>query len=435
MRTIIKNGHVIDINLKINEITDIYINDGIVEAIGKENFDKSDNTDISGAEVIDAKGMYVVPGLIDAHCHLRDPGFEYKEDIESGTRSAAKGGFTSVACMPNTNPVIDNESVVSYVKNKSEKEGYVNVFPIGAISKGCKGEELAEIGELKFAGAVAISDDGKPVNSAGLMKKALMYSSMFDIRVISHCEELSLAEDGVMNEGYNSTILGLKGIPAAAEETMIARDLILSEYTSVPVHIAHVSTKLGIDLIRNAKKRGVKVTCETCPHYFSLTDDACLEFNTLAKVNPPLRRDSDVEAVIEGLSDGTIDIIATDHAPHHNDEKKIEFGYAANGMVGFETALSLTLTNLYFTGKLSMEQIIEKMTVNPAKILNIPKGDIAVGKPCDITIFNPDEEYEINIAEFESKGKNSPFDGYKVKGRVKYTIVNGNIVVRDGVVM
>ena len=512
MRIVIKNGHVIDIKSGINEVADIYINDGVVEKISAEDISGginggtngginggtnggidggissganggisgeisigatggtdggggnganngtdggdskgassgankgsntviSNGTDISAAEepeIIDASGMYVVPGLIDAHCHLRDPGYEYKEDIESGTRSAAKGGFTSVACMPNTNPVIDNEAVVSYIKNKAETVGYVNVFPIGAISKGCKGEELAEIGELKYAGAVAISDDGKPVNSAGLMKKAMIYSSMFNIPVISHCEDLSLAEDGVMNEGYNSTVLGLKGIPAAAEETMIARELILSEYTGVPIHIAHVSTKLGIELIRNAKQRGVKVTCETCPHYFSLTDDLCLEFNTLAKVNPPLRRPEDVKAVIEGLKDGTIDIIATDHAPHHDDEKNVEFGYAANGMVGFETALPLVLTNLYHTGEMDIGQIIAKMTVNPAKMLGLQKGDISEGQPCDITIFDPDEEYEIDVEKFESKSRNSPFNGYKVKGKVKYTIVGGKVVVRDGMVV
>ena len=428
MRTVIKNGHVIDIKSGLNKVTDIVIEDGIVASV-------EENADILGAEVIDAEGIYVVPGLIDAHCHLRDPGFEYKEDIETGTKSAAKGGFTSVACMPNTNPVIDNETVVNYIKDKAAREGYVHVFPIGAISKGLKGELLSEIGELKFAGAVGISDDGKPVVSSGLMKKALIYSSMFDITVISHCEDMSLVEEGVMNEGYNSTIMGLKGIPSAAEETMIARDLILSEYTGVPIHIAHVSTKLGIQLIRDAKKRGVKVTCETCPHYFSLTDDSCLGFNTLAKVNPPLRRQEDVDAVIEGLKDGTIDIIATDHAPHHKDEKNLEFGYAANGMVGFETALPLAITNLYHKGHMSLEAIIEKMTINPAKMLGLAKGDISVGKMCDITIFDANKEYTVDISRFESKSKNSPFDGYSVKGAVKYTIVDGNIVVRDGMLM
>lgn len=435
MRIVIKNGHVLDPKSGLDAQTDIWIEDGMVVAIGECPEGEGAGAEVLNAEVLDAEGLYVVPGLIDAHCHLRDPGFEYKEDIESGTKSAAKGGFTSIACMPNTNPVIDNETVVSYIRSKAEKEGYVHVYPIGAVSKGLKGEQLAQIGELKFAGAVGITDDGNPVGSAGLMKKAMLYASMFDITVISHCEDMSLVDGGVMNEGYNSTVMGLKGIPAAAEEVMLARDIILSEYTGVPVHIAHVSTKLGIQLIREAKQRGVKVTCETCPHYFSLTDDACLEFNTLAKVNPPLRRPADVEAVIEGLKDGTIDLIVTDHAPHHADEKNVEFGYAANGMVGFETALPLALTNLYHTGHMTMKQVIETLTVNPAAVLRLPKGDIAVGKPCDITVFDPDAEYTIDISKFASKSNNSPFHGYPVKGAVKYTIVDGKIVVRDGQLM
>ena len=428
MKLLIKNGHVIDPKTGLNEITNILIeNDKIID-IGSSIEDTAN-------DFIDAEGLFVIPGLIDAHCHLRDPGFEYKEDIETGTRSAAKGGFTSIACMPNTNPVIDNESVITYIKEKSRQDGYVNVYPIGAISKGLKGEVLAEIGEMKFAGAVALSDDGKPVKSSSLMKKALMYSSMFDITVISHCEDMSLVEDGVMNEGYNSTIMGLKGIPAAAEETMIARELILAEYTGVPVHIAHVSTKLGVSLIRDAKKRGIKVTCETCPHYFSLTDDACLGFNTFAKVNPPLRTQADVEAVIEGLKDGTIDVIATDHAPHHPDEKNVEFNLAANGMVGFETALPLAVTYLYHSGQLTMNQLITKMTVNPASILGLTKGSIEIGKTADITIFNPDEEFTVDISKFASKSKNSPFDGFKLKGVVKDTIVGGKIIVRDGIIL
>lgn len=433
MQIIIKNGHVIDPKAGISAVMDVVIQDGVIAAVGTPADAEELKVDEKNAKVIDATGLYVVPGLIDAHCHLRDPGFEYKEDIETGTRSAAKGGFTSVACMPNTNPVIDNKAIITYIKERAAKDGYVNVFPIGAITKGLKGEQLAEIGDMKFAGAVAVSDDGKPVQSAGLMKKALLYSSMFDITVISHCEDMSLVEDGVMNEGYNATMMGLKGIPAAAEETMLSRELILSEYTGVPVHIAHVSTKLGVQLIRDAKKRGVKVTCETCPHYFSLTDDACKDFNTLAKVNPPLRREDDVEAIIQGLQDGTIDMIATDHAPHHVDEKNVEFGYAANGMVGFETALPLALTNLYHSGRMSMESVIEKMTVNPANMLGLAKGTLGVGKAADITIFDANAEYNIDISKFESKSKNSPFDGYPVKGAVKYTIVNGKIVVCDGV--
>ena len=428
MKTLIKGGHVIDVKSGINGVYDILLeNDRIIE-IDKE-------IELLSGDIIDASGKYVLPGLVDAHCHLREPGFEYKEDIETGTQSAAVGGFTSIACMPNTNPVIDNEAVVKYILNRAKQDGLVNVYPIGAISKGLSGEELSEIGELKFAGAVAISDDGKPVNKASLMKKALQYSSMFDITVISHCEDLELAEEGVMNEGYQSTIMGLKGISSAAEEVMVSRDLILSEYTKVPIHIAHVSTELSVDLIRNAKKRGVKVTAETCPHYFTLTEEACAGYNTLAKVNPPLRTQKDVDAVIEGLRDGTIDIIATDHAPHHADEKNVEFGIASNGLVGFETALPLAITYLVKTNVLSMEQIVEKMCVNPSRILGLNKGTLEVGKPADITIVDTDEEFTVDIEKFKSKSKNSPFNGFKLKGAVYHTIVGGKIVVREKILL
>jgi dihydroorotase len=428
VKTLIKGGHVVDVKTGKIGIYDILIEQDKVVEIGS-------GLELTNGDIIDATGKYVLPGLVDAHCHLRDPGFEYKEDIETGTQSAAVGGFTSIACMPNTNPVIDNESVVRYIMSKARQDGVVNVYPIGAITKKLAGEELSEIGELKFAGAVAVSDDGKPVSSPSLMKKALQYASMFDITVISHCEDLDLADGGVMNEGYQSTVMGLKGIPAAAEELMVSRDLILAEYTKTPVHIAHVSTELSVDLIRNAKKRGVKVTAETCPHYFTLTDEACVGFNTLAKVNPPLRTKKDVEAVIEGLRDGTIDIIATDHAPHHVDEKNVEFAIAANGIVGFETALPLAITYLVKTNVLTMEQIVEKMCVNPSRILGLNKGSIEVGKAADITIVDIDEEFTVDVSKFKSKSKNSPFDGFKLNGAVYYTIVNGNIVVREKVLL
>lgn len=428
MKTLIKGGHIVDPKSGRNGIVDIVIENGIIIEIGTD-------LEITSGDVVNASGKYIIPGLVDAHCHLRDPGFEYKEDIETGTQSAAMGGFTSIACMPNTNPSIDNESIVKYIINKAKQEGVVNVYPIGAISKGQAGEELAEIGELKFAGAVAISDDGKPVKKASLMKKALQYSSMFDITVISHCEDLDLAEEGVMNEGYQSTIMGLKGIASAAEEVMVARDLILAEYTKVPIHIAHVSTELSVDLIRNAKKRGVKVTCETCPHYFSLTEEACVDFNTNAKVNPPLRTSKDVEAIKEGLRDGTIDIIATDHAPHHVDEKNVEFSVAANGMVGFETALPLAITHLLKPNILTLPQIVEKMSINPSEILGLNKGSIDVGKTADITIIDIDEEYIVDVEKFKSKSKNSPFDGHKLIGAVYDTIVNGVFVVREKVLL
>lgn len=428
MKLLIKNGNVYDGKDEINKVLDILIEDGIVVEIGSE-------IDSTGCEIIDAKGMYVIPGLVDAHCHLRDPGFEYKEDIESGTRSAAKGGFTSIACMPNTNPVLDNEAMIMYILNKAKTDGIVNVYPIGAISKGLKGEELSEIGELKFAGAVALSDDGRPVNNSGLMKKAMQYASTFDITIISHCEDLDLVDEGLMNEGYYSSLLGLKGNPAPAEEVMIARDLILAEYTKANVHIAHVSTELGVDLIRNAKRRGVKVTAETCPHYFSLTEQACEGFNTNAKVNPPLRTQKDVDAIIQGLKDGTIDIISTDHAPHHIDEKNVEFKLAANGMVGFETAFPLAITYLVKPGHLTIEELVQKMCVNPSKMLGLNKGTIELGKSADILIFDINEQYTVDINTFESKSKNSPFNGFKLYGQPQYTIVGGNPIVREKVLL
>lgn len=428
MKLLIKNGQVFDGKSAISKETDILIEDGIIVEIDNE-------IDSTGCEIIEANGMYVVPGLVDAHCHLRDPGFEYKEDIETGTRSAAKGGFTSVACMPNTNPVLDNEAMIMYVLNKAKTDGIVNVYPIGALSKGLKGEELSEIGELKFAGAVALSDDGRPVNNSSLMKKAMQYASMFDITIISHCEDLDLVDEGLMNEGYYSSILGLKGNPAPAEEVMIARDLILAEYTKANVHIAHVSTELGVDLIRNAKRRGVNVTAETCPHYFSLTEQACEGFNTNAKVNPPLRTQKDVDAIIEGLKDGTIDIISTDHAPHHLDEKNVEFKIAANGMVGFETAFPLAITNLVKKGYLTVEELINKMCVNPSKMLGLNKGTIEVGKSADIMIFDINEQCTVDISSFESKSKNSPFNGFKLYGQPQYTIVGGNPIVRKKVLL
>lgn len=424
MRILIKSGHVIDNKQKLNGVMDVLVVDGVITEIGKVAKNKED-------EIIDASGKYVLPGFVDAHCHLRDPGQEYKEDIASGTRSAAMGGFTSIACMPNTNPVVDNAAIVSYITNKAKEVGVVNVFPIGAISKGQQGKELAEIGDMKFAGAVAVSDDGHPVKSPDLMKKAMQYAAMFDVPVISHCEEMELAEDGVMNEGYNSTIMGLKGIPTAAEDIMVARDVILSEYLKLPIHIAHVSTKGAIETIRTAKKRGVKVTCETCPHYFSLTDDACLNFNTLAKVNPPLRIQEDVDAVIAGLKDGTIDIIATDHAPHCKDEKNVEFNVANNGLVGFETAFGLAVTHLVKPGFLSMEELVNKMSYIPSKILGLNKGTLEKGVLADIIVVDIDEKYTVDITKFASKSKNSPYSGHELYGKVKHTIVGGKAVVRE----
>lgn len=428
MKLLIKKGHIVDAKTGIEGIYDLLVENGRIAGI-------SENICEEGCEIIDASGKYVLPGLVDAHCHLRDPGYEFKEDIESGTRSAAKGGFTSVACMPNTNPVADNESVIRYIINKAKQEGCVNVYPVGAITKGQKGEELAEIGELKFAGAVAVSDDGKPVKSSSLMKKAMQYASMFDIAVISHCEDTDLAEEGVMNEGYLSTVMGLKGIPSAAETTMVARELILSEYLDIPIHIAHISTALSVELIRNAKKRGVKVTCETCPHYFSLTDEACSGYNTNAKVNPPLGTDKDVQAIIAGIADDTIDIIATDHAPHHADEKNVEFSLAASGIVGFETAFPLAFTNLVRPGTIPMMKLVEKMCLNPSRLLGINKGTLEPGSSADITIIDTERLFTVDPSKFASKSKNSPFGGFRLYGSVWGTIVNGKPVVSEGVLL
>ncbi len=424
MKILIKNGRVIDPRNNIDEIMDIYIRDGVIWDMGEE-------TQVGDYDVIDATGLIVSPGFVDIHCHLRDPGFEYKEDIATGTRSAAMGGFTSVACMPNTNPVIDNEAVVTYIRTKAAEQGSVNVYPIGAITKGLEGKELAEIGELKFAGVVGISDDGKPVENAGLMRKAMTYASMFDTLVLSHCEDKSLVDGGVMNEGYWSTYMGLRGIPNSSEELMVAREILLAGETGAHVHICHISTKGSVELMRNAKKKGINVTCETCPHYFSLTEEAVRGFNTYAKMNPPLRTREDVDAIIEGIKDGTIDAIATDHAPHHEDEKNVEFDHAANGIVGFETAFSLGMTYLVKPGHIDVKTLIEKMSVNPANILNLGKGVLNPERPADIVVFDPEKEYEVDISKFSSKSKNSPYNGYKLTGKVIHTIVGGKIVVCD----
>ncbi len=397
----------------------VYIQDGLFSQAFAEDPDTL---------VIDARGLHVLPGLIDAHAHLRDPGFEYKEDIESGTASAARGGFTTVACMPNTSPVCDNETVVRYIKDKAARVGTVNVWPIGAASKGQKGQQITEIGLMKEAGIVAVSDDGAPVSTADLMRKAMTYAADFNLTVLDHCEDKSLAHGGAMNEGYNSTVMGVQGIPTAAEDIMIARDIILAEYLELPVHICHVSTSSGVELIRQAKARGVKVTCETCPHYFTLTDDACLGFNTLARVNPPLRRPKDVAAIIEGLADGTIDIIATDHAPHHQDEKDLEFDQAANGMIGFETAWQLAYTKLVKTNQLSLADLARVMSQAPNQLFKQDRGSLTIGRPADITIIDLSRRVTVDRFKMRSRSKNSPYHGMSVDSDIAYTIVGGKVV-------
>lgn len=428
MRLLIKSGLVIDPANNLEGIFDVLIEDGKIARVGKDI--KISDKKTSAFTVIDAKNKIVVPGLVDMHCHLREPGYEYKETIATGTRAAAAGGFTTICCMPNTEPANDNRSVTDFILTQAKKEGVVNVLPIGAITKGLKGEDLAEIGELVEAGCIAISDDGSPVMNAGIMRLGLEYVRAFGIPVISHCEDTNLSAEGVMNEGLVSTELGLVGIPSAAEEIMVARDLLLAELTRSRVHIAHVSTAGSVRLIREAKKRGIKVTGETCPHYFTLTEEEVRGYNTNAKVNPPLRTHRDVEAIKEGLKDGTIDAIATDHAPHAVQEKEVEFNFAPSGIVGLETTLPLCL-RLVDEGVLTLEEVIAKLTIKPARILGLKKGSLSIGSDADITIIDMDRSFVINPDVFKSKGKNSPFTGWKVKGAAITTIVDGKVVYRE----
>jgi dihydroorotase len=384
-------------------------------------------------EVIDAEGLAVLPGLIDMHCHLRDPGFEFKEDIVSGTAAAAMGGFVAVACMPNTRPVADNAQVVRYVAEKARAQGYARALPVGAITKGLQGLELAEMGDMKEAGAVAVSDDGKPVESAALMRKALLYAGTFGLPVLSHCECRDLAEGGDMYEGVASMGLGLRGVPACAESVQVAREALLAEYTGVPVHICHVSTAQSVAVIRDAKRRGAPVTCETCPHYFVLTDEACLGYDTNAKVNPPIGSARDREAVVEGLADGTIDVIATDHAPHHRDDKAVEFQSAAFGIIGFETAFGLAYSRLVRGGALTLPGLLGKMCQNPARALRLAGlGALAPGNAADALVVDLRATYGIDPSRFLSKARNTPFGGMEAQGRVVHVVCDGRVTVRGG---
>ncbi len=418
------NARVIDYSANLDEITDVLVQAGKIAEIGKD-------IQIEGAEVVDCRGLVMTPGFVDLHCHLREPGFEYKEDIASGTRAAAKGGFTTICCMANTNPVNDNASVTNFIVKQAKQKGVVNVKPIGAVSKGLKGEELAEIGQMKREGIVAISDDGKPVGNARMMYNAMKYAHGFGLVVTSHCEDLDLVAGGVMNEGYQSTALGLRGAPRSAEEVMTARDILLAETLDIPVHICHVSTKGCVHLLRDAKARGVKVTAETTPHYLSLTDSIVQSYDPSSKVNPPLREQSDVEAIIEGLLDGSIDCIATDHAPHHRDEKMVEYDLAASGISGFETAFSVCYTYLVETGRMSLSQLIGKMTCVPASIFNMECGTIQKGAAADFVLLNLKDEWVVEPEKFVSKGKNTPFAGQKLKSRVVSTYVAGSLVYKE----
>ncbi len=419
MDILISNGHIIDPSQHIDGIGDILIEKGMI----KDIFLRPSvfNLKPSAQEVIDATGLYVLPGLVDMHCHLREPGYSHKETIKTGTSAALKGGFTTLCCMPNTEPVNDNVTVTEFILRKAYAEGDCYVYPIGAITKGQKGEELAEIGKMYSAGCVAFSDDGRPVMNSLIMRRALEYSKAFGCLIISHAEDLNLSEGGLMNEGRVSTMLGLKGIPGEAEEIIIMRDIMLVRLTGGKLHIAHVSTKRGVELIRKAKEDGLNITAETCPHYFSLTEDAVSDYNTNAKVNPPLRTEDDVAAIIDGLGDGTIDVIATDHAPHHRDEKLQEFDAAPFGISGLETALSLSL-NLVHNGKISISELARKLSYNPAKILGISGGSLKKGRKADVTIIDLNKEYRVEAGKFISLGKNTPFDGWLLRGRVVMTI-------------
>ncbi len=424
---IIRNGHIVDPSQNIDGIGDVLVENGkIKEILLKKGSTKLQKKKISELRTIDATGLFVLPGLIDMHTHLREPGFEHKETIKTGTMAAVKGGFTTVCCMPNTSPVNDNRTVTDYILRKAYAEGACYVYPIGAITKGQKGEELAEIGMMYEEGCVAFSDDGRPVMNSLIMRRALEYSKIFKVPIISHCEDINLSEGGLMNEGRLSTLLGLKGIPEISEDIMVARDIILAELTGGRLHIAHVSTEGSVRLIKEAKKRGINVTAETCPHYFSLTEDAVEGYNTNAKVNPPLRRQKDIEAIKEGLKDGTIDVIATDHAPHHRDEKLQEFDKAPFGISGIETALSLSL-RLVNDGILKLSQLVEKMALAPAKILGINRGTLKIGSDADIVIIDINREFKVKSEEFISKGKNSPFEGWTLKGMPVITICKGRV--------
>ncbi len=420
---LITNGTVVDPAQGIEEKRDLLIRAGRIEASGPR-------IDAPEAEVVDARGLVVVPGLIDLHVHLREPGFEYKETIESGARAAVAGGFTSICCMPNTRPVNDNSSITSFIIAQGRAAGLANVFPIGAITLGSRGEQLAEIGEMKGAGIVAISDDGRPVLDSGIMRRALEYASDFGLPVVDHCEDCCGAGGWAMHEGEYSALMGLKGLPGAAEDLHVARDLILAEMTGAHIHIAHLSTGRSVELVREARRRGVRVTCEVTPHHFTLTDGDLYQsgYDTNFKMAPPLRTAADLAAVLEGIQDGTIDAIATDHAPHHFNEKMVEFDQAPNGIIGLETAVPLALDRLYHRGLISLSRLVEMLSVAPARIFNLDRGTLRVGAVADVTLLDLEKTRRIDLNQSRSKSRNSPFGGWELKGAVAGTIVGGRLV-------
>ncbi|MBP9198794.1 MAG: dihydroorotase [Gemmatimonadales bacterium] len=419
---LIRGGRVIDPSRRSDGVADVYLVDGRVAAVGRNI------TGEDGCQVIEAKGRVVTPGLIDLHVHLREPGFEHVETVATGAMAAAAGGFTAVCAMPNTDPPLDNQGAVGFVISQAQKAGKARVYPVGTISLGQKGETLSEFGELLSAGAVAVSDDGKPIMSSHLMRTALEYAKTFGIPVADHCEEITLAHGGAMHEGIVATRLGLKGIPAAAEEIHVARDCILSELTGGHIHLCHMSTRGSVELIRRAKAKGLKVTAEVTPHHFTLNHEACEGYNTNAKMNPPLREPEDVEALREALKDGTVDVIATDHAPHHYDAKEREFDDAPNGILGLETAFGLAVTELVKPGLIPLPDLLFRMSTRAAQIYNLPGGTLAIGAPADVAILDPDTVWTVDPARFYSKSRNTPFGGRQLQGRCDLTIVRGRVV-------
>jgi dihydroorotase len=422
-RLLLRGGRVVDPGLGLDAARDVMVVDGTVEAVAARLPTK-------GATVVDVRGLVVCPGFIDVHVHLREPGREDKETIATGTRAAAAGGFTAVCAMPNTSPVNDNAGITRAILEKARAEGAVRVYPIGAITRGQKGEELAEFGDLREAGCVAVSDDGHPVASARVMRRALEYAKAFDLPVIDHCEEPTLAERACMNEGPVSTLLGLRGVPAAGEAIMVERDVLLAELTGGRVHVAHLSAAASVDAVRRGKARGVRVTAEATPHHLLLTDEAVREtgYDTNTKMNPPLRSEADRQAVLSGLADGTIDCIATDHAPHTVDDKKVEFDQAANGVVGLETAVALCLDRLVGGGVVELHQLIALLSGNPARVMRLPGGALAPGSPADITVLDLARKRQVDPSRFESRGRNTPFAGLVLKGWPAMTVVGGRVV-------
>ncbi len=424
---LVKGGRVVDPASGLDQVADLLISEGKIERISEPG------SELRAERVIPAQGKLVVPGLIDIHTHLREPGREDEETILSGSQAAVAGGFTAVACMANTQPPIDSQEGVRFVLERG-REAFCRIYPIAAVTKGLRGEELTEVADLVRAGAVALSDDGNPVSSSQLMRRALEYSKAFGVSIISHCEDRDLSSGGVINESFTSTLLGLGGIPSLSEEVMVARDIQLAQFTGGRLHLAHLSTAGSLELVREAKGKGVRVTAEVTPHHLILSDEQIrASFDPNLKVNPPLREREDVDALREGLADGTIDCIVTDHAPHSSEEKDVEFDAAPFGIIGLETSLGLILTELYHKGLLDLKPIISLMSTNPARILGLPGGDLRPGGPADVTIIDLEKEWEVEPARFKSKSRNTPFGGWRLKGKAVVTIVGGRIVYQEGV--